>query len=235
MGRLVADGWLREVPRVGPGSRCRQPRPALVVRSRCSASESRLRLAQPWHPLAVSAGAGGVRARRVGGAHRLELNRMRERRSSDRPAGHPWATQSPGGPQHLPDLVLQHPHCCAADRRRGRARPARPPTGSPDSSTATPCPPPTARSVRRARRRHRRARRSRRRPGCATAANPAGVHHGDAVGADRRAARLHRWPAVAPQAPLHCFHRRRWWTARARAPQCSTGGSRGPCRPLDRR
>ena len=35
---------------------------------------------------------------------------MRERRSYDRPAGHPWATQSPGGPQHLPDLVLQHPH-----------------------------------------------------------------------------------------------------------------------------
>ena len=25
----------------------------------------------------------------------VELNRMRERRSSDRPAGHPWATQAP--------------------------------------------------------------------------------------------------------------------------------------------
>src|SRR4051812_33225617 len=108
MGRLVADGWLREVPQGRARFTVWQPRPALV-RS-VLGSESRLRLAQPWHPLAVTAALVVCELAGWEVLADVELNRMRERRSYDRPAGHPWATQSPGGPQHLPDLVLQHPH-----------------------------------------------------------------------------------------------------------------------------
>ena len=108
LGRLVAEGWLREVPQGRARFTVWQPRPALV-RS-VFGSRSRLRLAQPWHPLAVSAALVVCELAGWEVLTDVELTRMRERRSYDRPSGHPWATQSPGGPQHLPDLVLQHPH-----------------------------------------------------------------------------------------------------------------------------